>query len=86
MGRCDGGGRVGAPLSLDDFIMAFFLGGNDATLPVYVWGQLRFAARLPSVLALGTLMLVLSIVLLTVAEVMRRRAASRTNTSGGLIA
>lgn len=77
---------VAFTISLDDFIMAFFLGGNDTTLPVYIWGQLRFAARLPSVLALGTLMLILSIVLLTVAEIMRRRAAARTNTSGGLIA
>ena len=26
---------------------AFFLAGTDATLPIYIWGQLRFAARLP---------------------------------------
>lgn len=77
---------VGFTISLDDFIMAFFLAGNDTTLPVYIWGQLRFAARLPSVLALGTLMLVGSIVLLTIAEIMRRRAAARTNTDGGLLA
>jgi spermidine/putrescine transport system permease protein len=77
---------VAFTISLDDFIMAFFLGGNDATMPVYIWGQLRFAAKLPSVLALGTLLLVASIVLLTIAEIMRRRAAARTETNGGLIA
>ena len=77
---------VAFTISLDDFIMAFFLGGNDATLPVYVWGQLRFAAKLPGVLALGTLMLVFSIVLLTIAEIMRRRAEKRTNSSGGAYA
>jgi spermidine/putrescine transport system permease protein len=77
---------VAFTISLDDFIMAFFLGGNDATLPVYVWGQLRFAAKLPGVLALGTLMLALSVVMLTIAEIMRRRAAARTNMTGGLIA
>ncbi len=77
---------VGFTISLDDFMMAFFLGGNDATLPVYIWGQLRFAARLPSVLALGTLLLVASILLLTLAEILRRRAEARTQTSGGLLA
>lgn len=77
---------VGFTISLDDFMMAFFLGGNDVTLPVYIWGQLRFAARLPGVLALGTLLLVASIVLLTIAELMRRRAQERTQTTGGLLA
>lgn len=77
---------VAFTISLDDFMMAFFLGGNDATMPVYIWGQLRFAAKLPSVLALGTLLLAASIVLLTIAEIMRRRAAARTQTDGGLLA
>ena len=49
---------VSFTISLDEFILAFFLTGTDATLPVYIWGQLRFAAKLPGVLALGTLLLV----------------------------
>ena len=53
------------------------LGVTEATLPVYIWGQLRFAAKLPSVLALGTLLLVASFILLTIAEVLRRRAERR---------
>ena len=77
---------VAFTISLDEFIIAFFLGGTEPTLPVYIWGQLRFAARLPAVLALGTLMLVLSLVLLTVAEVLRRRAALRADLEGGLFA
>ena len=77
---------VAFTISLDDFIMAFFLGGNDVTLPVYIWGQLRFAAKLPSVLALGTLLLIASMVLLTLAEILRRRAAARAQTAGGLLA
>jgi spermidine/putrescine transport system permease protein len=64
-------------ISLDEFILAFFLGGNETTLPVYIWGQLRFPAKLPSVLALGTIMLVASLLLLTFAEIMRRRAMRR---------
>lgn len=65
-------------ISLDEFILAFFLSGTEPTLPVYIWGQLRFAAKLPGVLALGTLMIVASVLLLTTAEFMRRRAEKRT--------
>ncbi len=68
---------VSFTISLDEFILAFFLSGTQPTLPVYIWGQLRFAAKLPSVLALGTLMIALSIILVTTAEILRRRAENR---------
>lgn len=76
---------VSFTISLDEFMVAFFLSGTDPTLPIYIWGQLRFAARLPAVLALGTLMLIASLVLLTFAEILRRRAARRTQSTGGLL-
>ncbi|GAB4391607.1 MAG: ABC transporter permease [Kiloniellaceae bacterium] len=74
-------------ISLDEFIVAFFLSGTEPTLPVYIWSQLRFTARLPHVLALGSMLLLMSIILLSVAEVMRQRAARRAGTSpsGGLV-
>lgn len=74
---------VSFTISLDEFIMAFFLTGTDPTLPVYIWGQLRFAAKLPGVLALGTLLLGGSFILLTFAEIMRRRATRRNRNAGG---
>ena len=77
---------VSFTISLDEFIIAFFLTGTEATLPIYIWGQLRFAAKLPGVLALGTLLLVASFILMTLAEVLRRRAARRTQNEGGLYA
>ena len=42
-------------ISFDEFLMAYFLSGTEATLPIYIWGQLRFPERLPMVLALGAL-------------------------------
>jgi len=69
---------VSFTISLDEFILAFFLSGTEPTLPVYIWGQLRFAAKLPGVLALGTIMLAASILMLTFAEILRRRAERRT--------
>ncbi len=77
---------VSFTISLDEFILSFFLTGTDATLPVYIWGQLRFAAKLPGVLALGTLLLVGSFILLTIAETLRRRAARRVQNEGGALA
>ena len=32
--------------------------GSDATLPMYMWGQMRFVQKLPHVLALGAVILV----------------------------
>jgi len=39
--------------SFDEFLIAYFLSGTEATLPIYIWGQLRFPERLPMVLALA---------------------------------
>lgn len=74
-------------ISLDEFIIAFFLSGNEPTLPVYLWGQLRFPARLPVVMALGTLLVGLSILLLIVADIFRRRGLRRVGQSdaGGFL-
>lgn len=62
--------------SFDEFIVAFFLSGTEPTLPLFVWGQLRFPKALPSVMALGTFILLASIVIATGAEIIRRRGAS----------
>ncbi|TCL71166.1 ABC transporter permease [Rhizobium sp. BK251] len=68
---------VSFTVSLDEFILAFFLSGTEPTLPVYIWGQLRFAAKMPGVLALGSLMLAFSIILITIAETVRRRSEAK---------
>ena len=64
-------------ISLDEFIIAFFLSGTSPTMPVYIWGLLRFPQSLPVVMALGTLLVALSILLLSVAEMLRRRGLAR---------
>jgi spermidine/putrescine transport system permease protein len=73
---------VSFTISLDEFILAFFLSGTETTLPVYIWGQLRFAGNFPNVLALGSIMLAASILLLGTAEILRRRAERRIGFSG----
>jgi len=65
-------------VSFDEFVLAFFLSGNEPTLPVYIWSQIRFPAKLPNTLALGSLLLAFSILLLLIAEYFRRRAGKST--------
>lgn len=62
-------------ISFDEFIIAFFLSSTEATLPVFIWGQLRFPNKLPGTLALGALILLVSFFLVTFAEIIRRRGA-----------
>lgn len=59
--------------SFDEFIVAYFLAGTDITLPLYIWSQLRFPKSLQVVMALGSLILLTSILLAVVAELLRRR-------------
>lgn len=59
-------------VSFDEFLLAFFLSGNQATLPVYIYSLLRFPKFLPAVLALGSSILVVSIILISIAEWLRR--------------
>jgi len=72
-------------ISLDEFIVAFFLSGTAPTLPIYIWSQLRFTAKLPEVLALGSMLLVASFMLLWAAEVLRRRALRKAGAEGGVL-
>ena len=65
-------------ISLDEFIMAFFLAGNENTLPVYILGQFRFPQNVPVIMALGTILVCLSVALLATAEYFRRRGIAKT--------
>ncbi len=72
-------------ISLDEFIMAFFLAGSETTLPLYIWSQLRFPAKIPVIMALGTILVLMSITLLATAEYFRRRGLAKigaTDTGG----
>ncbi len=55
-----GAALIAMALSLDDFVITFFLIGGGNTLPTLVWGMLRTGLD-PSINALGTLILLLTI-------------------------
>jgi len=68
-------------ISFDEFVLAFFLAGTDATLPLHIWSQLRFPDRLPSVLALGAIIVVVSTIVIFAAEFVRRGGVQLTKRS-----
>lgn len=59
--------------SFDEFVVAFFLSGPQQTLPLYIWGQLRFPTTLPMILALGSVILCATLALVVFSEWLRRR-------------
>jgi len=61
-------------VSFDEFIMAFFLTGTDPTLPMYIWSQLRFPQEFPSVLALSSIIIIVSFVIVFAGQWINRDA------------
>lgn len=74
-------------ISIDEFVLANFLGSGKPVLSVYIFGQFRFPAKVPSMLALGTILVLFSIILLAFAEYMRRRGIAKAGgkDSGGFL-
>lgn len=62
-------------VSFDEFALALFLAGTQPTFPVYLFSQLRFANRLPIMIALAVLLMIGTLTLVFVAERFRQREA-----------
>jgi spermidine/putrescine transport system permease protein len=69
-------------ISFDEFIMAFFLSGTDPTLPVFIWGQLRFPNKIPGVLALGSIVLLVSFIVVFFAQWLTTRGTEQKLVGG----
>jgi len=59
-------------VSFDEFALALFLAGTQPTFPVYLFSQLRFANRLPIMIALAELVMIGTLTLVFIAERIRR--------------
>jgi spermidine/putrescine transport system permease protein len=60
-------------VSFDEFALALFLAGTQPTFPVYLFSQLRFANRLPIMIALAVLLMIGTLIMVFIAERIRRR-------------
>ena len=69
--------------SFDEFALTFFLIGAEPTLPVYLYSQLRFPSRLPVVVAMATLIIAGSILLIFFTDWLRRVGQSSAAFQGG---
>ena len=54
-------------VSFDEIALAIFLVGGDPTFPVFLYGQLRFAQRLPVLIAMAVLLMIGTVALSLVA-------------------
>jgi len=69
-----GGALLALTLSLDDFVVTYFTAGpGTSTLPLFVFGMLRFEVT-PAINAISTLMLAGSMVLVVLSLVLQRRS------------
>jgi spermidine/putrescine transport system permease protein len=59
-------------ISFDEYAIASFLVGTDATLPVYLYSQLRFPTRLPMVVALAAILMTVTMAVMLFTEWLRR--------------
>jgi spermidine/putrescine transport system permease protein len=59
--------------SFDEFALALFLAGPEPTLPVFIYGQLRFASRFPMLIALAVLVMAGTLTLAFLADRLRKR-------------
>ena len=65
-------------ISLDEFIVSNFLKSGEELLSTYISSKLRFPKYVPNIMALGTILVCVSITLLTLAEFFRRRGVAKT--------
>jgi len=71
------GAMLAFTISLDDVVITFFTSGpGSTTLPLYIFGQLKFGVS-PSINALSTFVLLFSFVLLAIGGAFSVRAARR---------
>ncbi len=59
--------------SFDAFVVTHFVSGTQVTFPLWVWSALRYAKNLPVVNAVSSVIVVVEMGLVLVAEMLRRR-------------
>jgi spermidine/putrescine transport system permease protein len=63
--------------SFDEYAVASFVIGTRSTFPIYLYGALRFPARLPEVIAVAVVVMLVSLTVILAAEIGRRIAERR---------
>lgn len=69
--------------SFDEYAVASFVVGTQATFPIFLYGALRFPSRLPEVIAVAVVVMIVTLVVVVGAELGRRVAERRLGALGG---
>ena len=74
---------IALTLSFDEYAIASFLAGSSPTWPVFLFAQLRVASQLPQLVAVSAVILLVSILLVVIAELGRRASEKKYEGSLG---
>lgn len=61
-------------LSFDEYALASFVAGQEATYPIFLYGQVRIGVGLPQMIAISVVIMLASLLVIVCAEAFRRRA------------
>ena len=61
-------------LSFDEYALASFVAGQEATYPIFLYGQVRIGVGLPQMIAISVVIMLASLLVVVTAELFRRRA------------
>ena len=61
-------------LSFDEYALASFVAGQEATYPIFLYGQVRIGVGLPQMIAISVVIMLTSLLVVIGAELYRRRA------------
>jgi spermidine/putrescine transport system permease protein len=62
-----GGMLITCALSLDEFVVTFFINGNTTTVPILIWGMMRLGID-PTINAVASLILIGTVIMVIVAN------------------
>lgn len=68
---------IGFTTSFDEYALTSFLIGTRQTFPIFLYSALRFPTQLPQVIAVAVVVICATLVVIIVAEILRRRAEAR---------
>ena len=74
-----GGFLLAFTFLFEDFIIAYFVAGSDMTLPIYVFSSIRRGVT-PEINAVGTVVLITSLLLLVLTQVILQRGSRMLKT------
>jgi spermidine/putrescine transport system permease protein len=74
---------IALTLSFDEYAIASFLAGDAVTWPVFLFGQLRVPSQLPQLVAVSSVILVVTVGLVVSAEVGRRMSEKKYEGDAG---